>query len=638
MKEKVQSFGRFLSAMVMPNIGAFIAWGLMAAFFISTGWMPNEKLNAVQDAMSHFLLPILIAYTGGKLVDDVRGGVCGAISVMGAIGAANAMVTSGYGSPQFLGAMVMGPLSGYVLKLFDKLMDEHKPAGFEMLIDNFSTGIIGMIMCILAYYFFGPFLIGATNVLAAGVNFFVVHHILPLASLIVEPAKILFLNNAINQGIFTPLGMEQAAETGKSIFFLIEANPGPGLGILLAYCIAGKGSAKDTAPGAAIIEFFGGIHEIYFPYVLMNPILILACMAGGMTGVLVNVILGGGLVGPASPGSIISILIMTPRGAYLAVILSIIAAAAVSCAVAIPLLKIFGKNEDLESAQNQMSDMKSASKGIVAVDTNPEDVKKVVFACDAGMGSSAMGATVLAKKLKAVGRGDIVVEHHSVSDIPSDAQLVVTHQDLKERAEHSAPQAQLVLITNFMNAPEYDEVAKQLSGQGSTAQTKDKTPEEAAPSEKPAAVEGKPEEKEDDLLIVENIKTNQKPASKEDVIREAGQMLVDTGYVDKDYVQGMILREDSFPTNLQNGIAIPHGVEEVKQKVKHSGISIQTFPETITWNEGEPPVKLVIGIAGKGDEHVDILARVATKLQAPEQVDEFLKLSPEEMVKFLTTD
>jgi PTS system mannitol-specific IIC component len=258
------------------------------------------------------------------------------------------------------------------------------------------------------------------------------------------------------------MGIEQVAKAGKSIFFLLEANPGPGLGILLACCIAGKGMVKSSAPGAIIIHFLGGIHEIYFPYILMQPTLVLAVMAGGASGVFTNVILGGGLVGPAAPGSIFAVLAMTPRGGFVPVILSVLISAAVSCLVAIPLLKIFGKDEDLNAAKAKVQDMKLASKGIATATADAKDVKNIVFACDAGMGSSAMGATILKKKLTEAGLGHINVVHASVSSIPEDAQIVVTHTSLKDRAARSNPKARLVLITNFMAAPEYDLLVEEL--------------------------------------------------------------------------------------------------------------------------------------------------------------------------------
>ena len=460
MKEKIQVMGRFLSGMVMPVIGAFIAWGLITALFIETGWAPNERLAALVSPMSTFLLPLLIAYTGGKMVHGERGGVIGAIATMGVIVGADI--------PMFMGAMIMGPLSAWIMKKFDQAIEGKVKAGFEMLVNNFSLGILGAILAAVALLGVTPLVEMLNSAMEAGVNFFVQRGLLPLASILIEPAKVLFLNNAINHGIFSPMGIQQVEEVGKSIFFLLEANPGPGLGILLAYCLAGKGSAKSSAPGAVVIHFLGGIHEIYFPYILMNPVLILAAIAGGATGVFVNSMLGAGLTAPASPGSIIAILAMCPKGGYLPVLAGVAAATIVSFAVALPILKFAGKDADLEESQKKVSDMKSESKGI-SVNTEKSEVKsasevhKIVFACDAGMGSSAMGATVLRKKLKEAGIEDIEVVHAPVSSIPADADMVVTHNELGERAAHSNPNAQLVLIQNFLGAPEYDEVVAQLS-------------------------------------------------------------------------------------------------------------------------------------------------------------------------------
>lgn len=456
MKEKVQVFGRFLSGMVMPNIGAFIAWGLITALFIPTGWFPNETLNALVTPMSTILLPLLIAYTGGVAVYGQRGGVIGAIAAMGVIVGADI--------PMFIGAMAVGPASAWVIKKFDHLIESKIPAGFEMLVNNFSMGIIGAILTVLALKGIAPIVEVLNQFMKAGVGFFVDHQLLPLTSVFIEPAKVLFLNNAINHGIFSPMGIQQVEEMGKSVFFLLEANPGPGLGILLAYCLAGKGSAKSSAPGAVIIHFFGGIHEIYFPYILMNPLLILAVMAGGASGVFMFQLLGAGLTSPASPGSILAILAMTPRGEYLPVLAGVAVATVISFLVALPLLKFAGKDTDIEQSKQKMAAMKSEAKGIQ--NTEPQavtsEIKKIVFACDAGMGSSAMGATVLKKKLTAAGFGDIEVQHAPVSSIPQDAQIVVTHQELGERAARSNPDAELVLITNFLAAPEYDQLVENL--------------------------------------------------------------------------------------------------------------------------------------------------------------------------------
>lgn len=459
MKQKVQSFGRFLSGMVMPNIGAFIAWGFITALFIATGWIPNEKFSELVSPMASTLLPLLIAYSGGSMIAGQRGGIIGAIATMG--------VVVGSEVPMFIGAMIVGPFSGWVIKKFDQLIEGKVKAGFEMLVNNFSIGIIGMILALISMKGISPLVTALSAGMEAGVGFFVDHGLLPLASIFIEPAKVLFLNNAINHGILSPMGIEQAKELGKSVFFLLEANPGPGLGILLAYCIAGKGSAKSSAPGAVIIHFLGGIHEIYFPYILMNPLLLVAVIAGGASGVFMFTTFGGGLVAPASPGSIIAVLAMTPKGGYLPIILGVLVSCVISCVIGMAILKFTGKEGDLEEEKQRVQEMKKESKGIKTESVqgieNVSDIKKIVFACDAGMGSSAMGATVLRKKLREAGLNSIEVVHASVSSIPSDAQIVVTHQELKERAAASNPNARLVLIHNFMSAPEYDALVQDLS-------------------------------------------------------------------------------------------------------------------------------------------------------------------------------
>lgn len=460
MKEKVQVFGRFLSGMVMPNIGAFIAWGLITALFIETGWCPNEKLAQFVTPMSTVLLPLLIAYTGGSAVAGQRGGVIGAIATMGVI--------VGSDIPMFIGAMIVGPLAAWIIKKFDKAVEGHIKAGFEMLVNNFSLGIIGAILACLAMYGVAPLVTGMNSVMRAGVDVFVSHGLLPLASIFIEPAKVLFLNNAINHGILSPMGIQQVEETGKSIFFLLEANPGPGLGILLAYCIAGKGNAKSSAPGAVIIHFLGGIHEIYFPYILMNPLLLISVIAGGASGIFCFNLFNVGLTAPASPGSIIAIMMMAEKHSYFGLIVGVAVAALVSFAISVPILKFMGKDTSLEDAQRQKDAMKKQAKGIAAETAatvpaaNTGKVTKIAFACDAGMGSSAMGATVLKKKLAAAGLEGIEVIHTPVSSIPADVQIVVTHEELGERAAHSNPNAERILITNFLVAPEYATLVEDL--------------------------------------------------------------------------------------------------------------------------------------------------------------------------------
>ncbi|MDY0908956.1 PTS mannitol transporter subunit IICB [Microbacterium sp. CFBP9034] len=531
----VQRFGTFLSGMIMPNIAAFIAWGFITMLFIPAGffgadspfgwhWYPVAEIiggggdqavigwqgSMVQLAegdggnflayvglvgpMVVYLLPLLIANTAGRMVYGERGGVVASIATVGVI--------VGTDIPMFLGAMIMGPLAALITKWMDRIWDGKIKPGFEMLINNFSAGILGMILAIVGFFVFGPVMLGISAVLGGAVGWLVDMSLLPLVSIIVEPAKVLFLNNAINHGVFTPLGIEQAAETGKSILFLIEANPGPGLGLLLAFTFFGVGAAKASAPGAIIIQFFGGIHEIYFPYALSKPMTILALIAGGATGVTTNMLLGGGLAFPAAPGSIIAVTaaaIGPGIGNLLVVYLSVILAATVTFLVAGVILRASRKRDLLAEAdafgaaisQTEANKGKSSAamdalrasdgKDRVAVHDAEEAVDKleteaetagladggilttkrvqnIVFACDAGMGSSAMGASVLRNKFKKAGIEDVTVVNKAIANLDASADLVITQNQLTDRARKQTPNAVHVSVDNFMNSPRYDEV------------------------------------------------------------------------------------------------------------------------------------------------------------------------------------
>jgi PTS system mannitol-specific IIC component len=473
LRVKVQRFGSFLSGMVMPNIGAFIAWGLITALFIPEGWLPNERLAELVDPMILYLLPLLIAYTGGRIVYGVRGGVVGAIATIGVI--------VGSDIPMFLGALIMGPLGGYVIKQFDRLVEGRVRQGFEMLVSTFSAGILGGSLAIIGVLAAGPIITSISNALGAAVDFIVFLGLLPLVSIIVEPAKVLFLNNAINHGILAPLAIDQAREAGKSILFMVETNPGPGLGVLLAYSVFGRGLARSSAPGAAVIQFFGGIHEIYFPYVLMKPALILAAIAGGASGIFTATVFNAGLVSTPAPGSIFAYIAMTPRGGFVGVFSAVLVAAVVSFLVASVIIRATADvdEEDEQSlgmAAQQMEAMKGSKSSVAGTLTQdgeqktdddaatPEfgEVKSIVFACDAGMGSSAMGASLLRNKVKKAGLDDISVTNSSIDNLSTDTDLVITHKDLTDRARAKVPGAIHVSVDNFLGSPKYDEVVEQL--------------------------------------------------------------------------------------------------------------------------------------------------------------------------------
>ena len=591
----------------MPNIGAFIAWGFITALFIPDGWLPNEQLASIQPYMLSYLLPALIAFTGGRMVGGDRGGVMGAIAVMGTI----AGVGGTEGQPMLMGAMVMGPFAGWIIKKFDRFMESRMPAGFEMLINNFSVGIIGMLVAIFGYYVIGPVMTIILSVLTAGVDVLVNHHLLPLAAIFIEPAKVLFLNNAINHGIFTPIGAEQVKAAGQSIMYMLEANPGPGLGVLLAYWAFAKDKAtKDSAPGAIIIHFLGGIHEIYFPYVLMNPVVIIAPIVGNICAITWFLITGCGLKGPASPGSIIAFMAMAPKNKMIFIFLGVAIAAAVSFAIASVIIKATSTTASIDEAKAEVADRKAQAKGTVNV-SKSEAVRKVIFACDAGMGSSAMGATKFRNRIKAA-RPDIEVKNTSVDNIPSDCDIAVVQTTLQERAKKSAPQAQLVTIENFLNDPALDALYLQLT-------TLDAPAQEQAKDDVEKAVEAAEKSVKKDVIIKESILLNQPSVTKEEAIRKAGELLVARGAVEPAYVDAMQERERMVSTYMGMGIAIPHGTAQAKGTVKKTAISMVQYPEGVDF--GAEKAQLVFGIAGIGEEHLDLLAKIAGCLEDPEVLE-----------------
>jgi len=651
----VQKFGTFLSGMIMPNIGAFIAWGIITALFIEKGWIPVPQLGGfgtnaagapntgLVGPMITYLLPLLIAYTGGRMVYDVRGGVVGAIGTMGVI--------VGAGIPMFIGAMIMGPLGGWTMKKLDAIWHGKIRPGFEMLVNNFSAGIWGALLAMLGFYGISPLVTAFSTAAGNFVQFLVNNGLLPLTSIFIEPAKVLFLNNAINHGVLTPLGVQQSLEQGKSILFLLEANPGPGFGLLLAYMFFGRGAAKASAPGAAIIQFLGGIHEIYFPYVLMRPLLILATIAGGMTGIATLAITNSGLVAPAAPGSIFAVFAQTSRDSYFGVALSVLLATAVSFLVASVILRTAKNRDDegdLSAATSRMEEMKGKKSSVsstltgagagggVGVLAGP--VKNIVFACDAGMGSSAMGASVLRNKIKAAGFPEVNVTNASIANLTDTYDVVVTHQDLTERAKPATSSAVHVSVDNFMNSPRYEEIvelvqrsnaegaAAPAAGAATAAAPADATTPEAAAAPAAAAAPS-------DILVPESVVLNGSASTRDAAIDEAGQLLLARGAVDNDYILAMHEREESVSTYMGSFLAIPHGTNAAKDHIKKSAVSVVRYPDGIDWNGKQ--VKFVVGVAGINNEHLHILSSIAkvftnkaqvAQLEAATSVDEVLEL------------
>ena len=597
MRDKIQNFGRALSAMVMPNIGAFIAWGLITALFIPTGWFPNEHLAKLVAPMLTYMLPLLIGYTAGHNVSGVRGGVIGAIATAGVI--------VGTDVPMFIGAMIMGPLAAWCIKQFDKAVEGKVRAGFEMLVNNFSLGIIGMVLAIVGYISVGGAISWLTELFESGIVYLKDHNMLPLVSIFIEPAKVMFLNNAINHGILTPLGTVQVKELGESIIFFLESNPGPGFGLLMAYWCFGKGAAKSSAPGAVLIQFIGGIHEIYYPYILSRPLLIVPMILGASSSILFMTVAHAGLIGPISPGSIVSVVIMSASGKMLINVAAVLVAATITFLTSALILRRSSKDDDTLPQNPFTPKYKLDKQGV----TNSADVKHIVFACDAGMGSSALGATRFRKRIEPLQLG-IKVTNASVNSIPADADIVVCQQGLASRAAGNAPQVRIVAIENFLDDPALDALYAQMEALEAQSGVVDVRDEHLV--------------KSGDILPLDNILVGAAAADKWEAIRAAGRVLVEGGYVDESYVEAMVERERLTTTYMGMGLAIPHGTQQAKDSVKRTGLSVIQYPEGVDF-DGEKAY-LVVGIAGVGDEHLELLARVSEALD-DEQTLEKLKNS-----------
>ena len=410
MKAKIQKLGGFLSGMVMPNIGALIAWGIITALFIPTGYFPNEKLNELVSPTLTYLIPILFGYTGGYAVYGRRGAVAGTIATIGVvIGADVAMM---------IGGMIMGPLGAWLIKQVDKALDGHVKPGLEMLVDNFSMGILGALMMIVGFMVVTPIFSGITHVLTIGVNFLITHNILPFAPIFVVPGQVLFLNNAINHGIFTPLAIEQAAHTGS------------------------------------------------------KPITILGPICGQIAALFWLTFMDGGAVGAISPGSIIALIIMSPKGKLFVNVMGYVIAAAVSFVIVAFFLKRDKTPDDeveevggIDLSQFVESHNAPGEESVAKADTTTvekKDVKKIAFACDAGMGSSAMGASMLKTQLNKAGVF-VNVDHVSIHQIPEDVDVVITNTNLLEAAKKEAPAGTTIIeIKEFLNADEHKAIAQRI--------------------------------------------------------------------------------------------------------------------------------------------------------------------------------
>ena len=626
LQAKIQKFGSTLSAMVMPNIGVFIGWGVLAALFIDTGWLPNAYWNELVSPILTYLLPVLIGYTAGANIHGRRGGVIGAFATMGAV--------VGSDVTMLVGGMIMGPLAAWVLKKFDKAVEGKVKPGLEMMVDNFSLGLIGVVLCMAGYAAVAPTITVIQGVIGAGVRFLMNKGVLPLVYLFVTPGQVLFLNNAINHGIMVPLALQQAAETGKSVLFLVEGLGANWVGLALAFSVFGTGNAKKSAPGAAFIMFFGGIAEVCFPYCLMMPLTIIGPMVGNAFALFVLTTFGGGTVGAVSPGSVLAMYMMTPKDSIVVNTIAYFGSVIITFIVTGFILKVFGpKENELQAAGETAGTIAAASTGTASSATagTLSALNKVIFACDAGMGSSAMGVSILRSRLQKVGLHP-AIDHVAVSAIPSDADVVVTNVSLAERAKMTTEgRIPIITLSNFMDQKEYDRIVAEIQGMLKDGAGKSKGPAPAAKKSAPAKAAQKP------ILPLENIVLNASFRDKRSAIEACADILIKGGYVLPSYKEDMIKRDEEDSVYLGDGVAMPHGLATSRDTIQHSGLCFVLVPGGVDF--GGEKAYILIGVAGKGEEHVDILGHIGNHLSDESVIAQLRKVkNKQEVLDILELD
>ncbi|MFB8538316.1 PTS transporter subunit EIIC [Enterococcus thailandicus] len=415
----------------MPNLSIFIAWGFLSFLTPYFSGELAQRLNEVSEWMLHLLLPILIGYLGGKITGNQRGAIVGAIATLGII--------VGSTAPQIVGAMIMGTLAGKVYDFFENKVKEQFTIGYEMLIHNLLVGIIGGVCCLLGMIVITPLISSVSQMISQAILWLTEMKMLTLAHVLLEPLKVLFFNNIINHGILTPLGIEFAQQENSSILFLMEANPGPGIGVLLAILFQGRRETKTNAGSALMIQAIGGIHEIYFPFVLIKPKLVLAVILGGASGTFLFQLLHVGLSAPVSPGSLIVILTNTPTNQLLAVSFGILVSILVTFSCALFLLRKEAVNVEQEKSNDEEREEMQLAKN-----------KKIIFACDSGMGSSAMGAALLKKQLQ-VANLPASVDYASIYQVKDQPdQLIIVQSELTVLAQQQAPNSQILSLDHFL--------------------------------------------------------------------------------------------------------------------------------------------------------------------------------------------
>ncbi|MDW2800210.1 protein-N(pi)-phosphohistidine--sugar phosphotransferase [Clostridium boliviensis] len=433
---------KYYSRVIAESIPLFVTAGLLSVF--SAGIFQNEHLYEMSKILSSLVIPVFMGYKAGTMCGGEVGGLAGTL-------AASVVVMAEPVSAMIL-SVTAGGVAGFLCK---KGLDRIKnwiPSGFEMLFSNLYLASLGLLAGGAAYVLLIPEAEWMLGFLGNGLSLMIDRGIIPFISFVVEPLKIIFFNNWINHGIFLPLGLEQLKTQGSSILFLLETNPGPGFGILLAYTLANRNIRKPMV-SSLIIQFLGGIHEVYFPYILSDIRLLAGAIAGSIAGNYCFMVTGSGLLGPASPGSIITILIMADKKHWLGIVMGISISAAVSCFLSCLILSGRRREPAIDKDKEQK---------VEEMPVKRMEHAKIYFVCDVGLGSSAMASAIFKKKLRLEGLTGIEVFHVSVDRIPADADAIVCQKNFAR----SLPEINIPCFTvdNLTDMSGYKELLNWLMG------------------------------------------------------------------------------------------------------------------------------------------------------------------------------
>lgn len=474
----IRRIGKYYTGIIMKNIGIFLCVGLLLVLFGEQGWMPDAHISEVTMLLYHVILPTMVAYEGGARFGGTSGGILAVLALAGVLSA-----DSGTG---LFGAMVIGPLAGGLWRQIGKV-SEKTDFRMKMLVKNLSLAVFGSVLLVLTKTLFVPVLEGALGIVYQGVHFLVAHHMTFAASVLLEPAKVFFLNNLMNHGILVPLGMSQVQETGSSILYLMETNPGPGLGVLLAMYFRNK-EYKSEYVSAMLAESVGGIHEVYFPFVLSDLRLLLPLILGGMAGNICFEFLDAGLKGAVSPGSFLVIFLMAGKEGFFPVMAGMAASAAVSFAGCFFLLGYGGGKEPERKQRGE--EMQRETTGRLADEMQADErladevqadgmqkeqmlrdekkmqekkrIEQIAFVCDGGVGSSVMGSALLRRLLAQRGITGVKVQAFAADLVPQEAEVLVCQKDFYRMLPEDLLAREIFTVDSLVQPEGFAQILEQI--------------------------------------------------------------------------------------------------------------------------------------------------------------------------------